>query len=114
MTAVWTPSAAPTVRFGCTVARRQAPRSVDRSLVKRVLRESSRQAMPTLADACRRRAVAVDVVFRLKAARRPSDDMPTWPLRTWRRALRTEADSLLQQLARGLAATAAPLDPANA
>ncbi|MCF0252862.1 MAG: ribonuclease P protein component [Duodenibacillus sp.] len=58
---------APGVRFGFTVGKRNVPRSVDRTLVKRVLRESSREMRPRLEEAFARQGVGLDVVLRVRA-----------------------------------------------
>lgn len=99
MTAAWNPAAAPRVRFGITVGRRNARRAVDRALVKRVVREASRHAAAELEAACGARGVQLDVTFRLKAPR-PVAAPPS--MTVWRRELRTEADALLSRLARHL------------
>lgn len=96
MSAAWTPSEVPAVRFGFTVGKRYARRAVDRALVKRVLREASRHAVGDLERRCAERGMRLDVAFRLKAA------PPEAPKTHWRRALRAEADSLLDRLARHL------------
>lgn len=99
MTAAWSPSPLPVVRFGVTVGRRNARRAVDRALVKRVVREASRHAAAGLEAACGRAQWRLDVAFRLKAARPAAAGTSTT---AWRRALRSEADSLLQRLQRHL------------
>jgi ribonuclease P protein component len=102
MTAAWFPASAPAVRFGATVGRRQAPRAVDRTLVKRILREASRAAVPAITAVCARRGLRADVTFRLKAARRGTADAES--MRAWRRTLRREADGLLAQFEQHLGA----------
>jgi len=97
MTAAWARSELPAVRFGFTVGKRNARRAVDRALVKRILREASRQAADDLERRCAARGLKLDVAFRLKA---PPDDAATST--TWRRTLRMEAHSLLESLARQL------------
>lgn len=93
----------PPTRFGFTVGKRNARLSVDRNLVRRVLREAARHAAPAL-DA----AVApgrIDIVLRLKSALPPKSSAARVRLRA---DLRAEADSLLAQLTAALrAATAA-------
>jgi ribonuclease P protein component len=102
MTAAWSPSEHPAVRFGVTVGKRNARRAVDRNLVKRILREAGRHAAPALDLACAARGLRLDVAFRLKTSRdRPAEAQP--PLTAWRRALRDEADHLLDRLGRHLA-----------
>lgn len=103
MTAAWSPGAPPAVRFGMTVGKRNARRAVDRALVKRILREASRQAAPALERTCARRGLRLDVAFRLKASRDRAAEGQRLSLVAWRRALRDEADSLLDRLDRHLA-----------
>ena len=103
MTAAWFPSERAVVRFGATVGKRNARRAVDRNLVKRILRESARSAAPRLEAECARRGLRLDVSFRLKASRdRVADGSPA-ALTAWRRALREEADALLDRLGRHVA-----------
>ena len=102
MTAAWSSSEQPAVRFGVTVGKRNARRAMDRNLVKRILREAGRHAAPALELTCARRGLRLDVAFRLKAARdRAGQGQPA--LTAWRRALRDEADTLLDRLNRHLA-----------
>lgn len=102
MTAAWSSSEQPAVRFGVTVGKRNARRAMDRNLVKRILREAGRHAAPALELTCARRGLRLDVAFRLKAARdRAAQGQPA--LAAWRRALRDEADTLLDRLNRHLA-----------
>jgi len=103
MTAAWFPSEQAAVRFGATVGKRNARRAVDRNLVKRVLREASRAAAPQLEAACAQRGLRLDVSFRLKSSRDRAADQPRAALAVWRRALREEADALLDRLGRHLA-----------
>lgn len=98
MNAAWTRSAEPVVRFGFTVGKRNARRAVDRALVKRILREASRHAAAGLERQCAARGVRLDVAFRLKSALGDAAARST----VLRRALRAEADSLLDGLARQL------------
>ncbi|MGZ8274744.1 MAG: ribonuclease P protein component [Burkholderiaceae bacterium] len=102
MTAAWSSNDVPAVRFGVTVGKRNARRAVDRAVVKRILREAGRHAAPALGFSCARRGLRLDVAFRLKALRdRTAPGQPT--LTEWRRALRQEADALLERLGRHLA-----------
>jgi len=98
MSAAWTRSEEPAVRFGFTVGKRNARRAVDRALVKRILREASRNAADDLERRCAARGVRLDVAVRLKAPLAGAAASTT----QWRRALRNEADSLLEGLARHL------------
>ncbi|MCX7902148.1 MAG: ribonuclease P protein component [Burkholderiaceae bacterium] len=77
------------VRFGFTIGRRYARRAVDRTLVKRVLREAARHALPQLGAVARHR---VDVLLRVTAS------LPPGSRRTVKRLLRAEADALLTRL----------------
>jgi ribonuclease P protein component len=90
------PDAEP-VRFGFTVSRRQARRAVQRALVKRVLREAARNAAGALRPLAADRTV--DVVLRLRSPLPGPSEMSRAQLK---RSLRTEADSLIGQLARHL------------
>ncbi len=85
------------VRVGVTAGKRQARRAVERSLVKRVLREAARHALATLDAAAGERRV--DLVLRLKAPV-PSADLMSRA--RFKRELRAEADALLAQLAGAL------------
>jgi RNase P protein component len=95
MSAAWTRSEVPAVRFGFTVGKRNARRAVERALVKRILREASRHAADDLERRCAARGVRLDVAFRLKA---PLADAAANMARL-RRELRSEADTLLEGLA---------------
>jgi ribonuclease P protein component len=105
MTAAWTAAAeARPVRLGVTVGKRLARRSIDRALVKRIVREAFRHASPALDRAALRAGAAIDVSLRLRsplvdpgAPGRPAQ-MPL------RRALRADADELLAVLATRLSA----------
>lgn len=85
------------VRFGFTVARRQARRAVQRTLVKRVLREAARSAAATLCPIAMDRRI--DIVLRLRSPL-PGRCQMSWA--QLKRSLRAEADSLIAQLARHL------------
>jgi ribonuclease P protein component len=103
MTAAWFPSEQAAVRFGATVGKRNARRAVDRNIVKRILREAARRAAPQLEAACAQRGLRLDVSFRLKSSRDRAAEGPRASLTVWRRALREEADALLDRLGRHLA-----------
>lgn len=86
------------IRFGFTVGKRNARRSVDRVLVKRILREAARHAAPELLP---RATQAVDVSLRLKRPLpRAGRDIG---LATLKSSLRADADALLAELGRQLA-----------
>lgn len=89
-------------RVGLTVGKRNARRAVDRALIKRVLRESARHALPVLDAAAAPRRI--DVVLRLKAPLPARESIARAELK---RQMRHEADSLLAQLAGWLRASAA-------
>ncbi|MFN9480146.1 MAG: ribonuclease P protein component [Betaproteobacteria bacterium] len=93
------PAATPAapLRCGWIVPKRYARRAVDRNLVKRILRESARQAAAGL-DAA---GAPLDVIVRLRAVLPPVARAPRAPLR---RAWRTEADTLFAALTRRLLA----------
>jgi ribonuclease P protein component len=100
ISAAWTAAgaisdSAASVRFGVTVGKRNARRSVDRALVRRIVREACRQH----ASAFERCAVPqrIDISLRLRS---PLVDAQGEPLamRSWRRQVRTEADALLQDV----------------
>ena len=99
MTAAWCRADAPSVRFGITVGKRNARRAVDRALVKRIVRESSRHAAPSLEEQCRQRGLRLDVAFRLKSPRAAGEPS----MNAWRGVLRAEADGLLERLHRHVA-----------
>ena len=101
ITAAWvTPAVdepAGSVRFGVTVGKRNARRSVDRALIKRIVREACRHYAAAF-DGCAAQASArIDVALRLKS---PLVDAHGAPLamRVWRRQVRADADDLLQQV----------------
>ena len=54
------------LRFGITVGKKNAHRSVDRALVKRILREAARQQAPDLVARLRELGVGLDVSLRLR------------------------------------------------
>jgi ribonuclease P protein component len=85
------------LRFGLTVARRQARRAVQRVMVKRVLREAVRDAAAELRPLTRDRSV--DLVLRLRSPL-PGASQMSWT--HLKRSLRSEADALIAQLVRHL------------
>ena len=54
------------VRIGLTVGKRNVARSVDRVLVKRVMRENVRIALPFLREECFSRRIGLDVSLRIR------------------------------------------------
>jgi ribonuclease P protein component len=97
MTAYWAATERPGVRLGLTISRKMARRAVDRTLVKRIVREAFRHRAAPLLRAAGHAGQRVDVVVRLKRtvaagiSGRPSQ-------RHWRRELRESADALLSTL----------------
>ena len=65
------------VRFGFTVGKRNVPLSVDRALVKRVMREVARHALPDLQAQCRDLGIGVDVSLRFRSPLRTTAEMVT-------------------------------------
>ena len=83
------------VRFGVTVGKRNARRSVDRTLVKRIVREACRHQAAGFETCAGKASVRVDIVLRLKAPLVGADGAPL-AMRRWRRQVRAEADDLLE------------------
>lgn len=79
------------VRFGFTVGKRNVPLSVDRALVKRILREVARHSLPVLAERCSQLGVGLDVSLR------------------WRTPLRTTGVKVAEGDAKALARRSASL-----
>lgn len=99
MTAAWTAIAgARRVRLGVTVGKRLARRSIDRALVKRIVREAFRHAAPALECAARPAGFAVDVSVRLRSSVDPGAPR-RMSLANLRRSVRADADGLLTALA---------------
>lgn len=92
--------AAARVRFGLTVGKKMARRSVDRVLVKRILREAARHAAPDIATAA---PSGFDIVLRLKA---PLPAREATTRTALKRDLRADADTLLRRFRERLAAGA--------
>ncbi len=96
------------VRFGVTVGKRNARRSVDRALIKRIVREACRHQAAFFEAQAARASACIDVAVRLKS---PLVDMhgEALAMRAWRRQVRAEADDLLRdtlaQLAHRTSAT---------
>jgi ribonuclease P protein component len=95
-------TAARRVRFGLTVGKRLARRSVDRVLIKRILREAARHMAPRLTEVA---TVDYDVVLRLKA---PLPERSTISRGQLKRALREDADAVLRRFGDRLAADKSP------
>jgi ribonuclease P protein component len=89
---------APRVRFGLTVGKKMARRSVDRMLVKRILREAARHSGPEISAAS---PSGLDIVLRLKAPLPPRESTTRVALK---RALRDDAETLLHRFRERLSA----------
>jgi ribonuclease P protein component len=85
------------VRFGVTVGKRNARRSVDRALVKRIVREACRHRAAAFEDCAAQGSARIDVALRLKAPLVNEEGAPL-AMRAWRRQVRAEADGLLQEV----------------
>ena len=91
----WAPAAGVSrVRFGVTVGTRNARRSVDRALVKRIVREACRHQAAAFETCAGKASARVDIVLRMKAPLVDADGAPL-AMRRWRRQVRAEADDLL-------------------
>lgn len=101
--AAWTAAELTGVRFGVTVGRRNARRAVDRTLVKRIVREACRHQASAFERCAAQAAVRIDVAVRLKSALVDASAQPL-AMTQWRRQLRDEADALLQTMLAELAA----------
>ena len=56
------------VRFGFTVGKHNVPRSVDRALVKRLMRECVRHALPTIVENCKEHQVGAEISLRMRSS----------------------------------------------
>lgn len=54
------------VRFGFTVGKHNVPRSVDRALAKRVLREVARHTLPEIKALCIDKQIGLDINLRVR------------------------------------------------
>ena len=83
------------VRFGVTVGKRNARRSVDRALIRRIVREACRHQAASFEAEAARRGACIDVAVRLKS---PLVDIhgEALAMRAWRCQVRAEADDLLR------------------
>ena len=54
------------VRFGFTVGKKNVRRSVDRVLVKRVMRECARVILPQIRDVCVKQGLGLDISLRYR------------------------------------------------
>lgn len=85
------------VRFGVTVGKRNARRSVDRTLVKRIVREACRHRAAAFEDCAAQASARIDIALRLKAPLVNEHGAPV-AMRVWRRQIRADADSLLEEV----------------
>ena len=85
------------VRFGVTVGKRNARRSVDRTLVKRIVREACRRRAAAFEDCAAQASARIDIALRLKASLVNEHGAPV-AMRVWRRQIRADADSLLEEV----------------
>ena len=89
------------LRFGITVGKKNAHRSVDRALVKRILREAARQQAPDLVARLSELGVGLDVSLRLRV---PLNSVPgrDQGVRALRAELGRDAELLVSQVSRRL------------
>jgi hypothetical protein len=85
-------------KFGFTVGKRNARRSIDRNRVRRLLRESARHAARAVRQACAERGIGVDVVLRLKSPLPHPAPAAHGGWSEWKREVRAECDALLLAL----------------
>ena len=100
LSATWTDAAAAAtaagpVRFGVTVGKRNARRSVDRALIRRIVREACRHQAGAFETRAAQGAIRIDVVLRLKAPLTNSAGRAL-AMTQWRRQVRIEANALLE------------------
>ena len=96
------------MRFGVTVGKRNARRSVDRVLVKRIVREACRHRAGEFENHAVQASARIDIALRLKSPLVDANGSPL-AMRAWRRQVRAEADDLLQEvLARAARRLTAP------
>ncbi len=98
------------VRFGFTVGKRNVPLSVDRALVKRILREESRQTLPALRKDCERFGIGLDVSLRFRVPLRTTGARVT--LGQARELVRRSTRLCLSAMRRRLEGAARALDGA--
>ncbi|HVG03653.1 MAG TPA: ribonuclease P protein component [Burkholderiaceae bacterium] len=109
--AAWEPAngdAVGRVRFGVTVGKRNARRSVDRALIKRVVREACRHYAAPFEDCATQGSARIDIALRLKSSLVDAHGAPL-SMRAWRRQVRTDANDLLQAALTHIARRLAPL-----
>lgn len=86
------------IRLGITVGKKNAQRSVDRALVKRVLRESFRLHRSALYLSLTRVSQGVDLSFRLSAPFSVAMEEADNSLTSVKKLFRRNADDLLQKI----------------
>lgn len=98
------------LRFGITVGKRNAPRSVDRALIKRILREAARHQAPNLLPLLREAGSGLDVSLRLKE---PLHQIAGFDagVTALKKALHEDANLLMQDLSRRSAGKLRSLQP---
>lgn len=84
----------PKVRFGFTVGKKFAIRSVDRNLIKRLLRESARINSAAFSTLAEQTNVGFDISLRLKKG----VVLPVTSLKSFKKEIRSDADFLLKNL----------------
>lgn len=92
------PEASGVLRFGVTVGKKNAPRAVDRVLVKRILRESARIQAPILCELLAQRELGLDVSLRLKVPLITIGDRSA--VHALKKTLREDADRVLREVCR--------------
>jgi ribonuclease P protein component len=100
--AAWTvpgipPSNACRVRFGVTVGKRNARRAVDRTLIKRIVREACRHRAGEFERCAAEARAGIDVTLRLKSSL-TDENGRALTVTQWRRQVRVECDALLERL----------------
>ncbi len=85
------------LRFGFTVGKKFAANSVDRNLVRRILRETARHRIGVFSERILQKNFGLDVCLRLV---RKIDENPALPKTTGalKKVLRADADALLENL----------------
>ena len=92
------------VRFGFTVGKRNVPLSVDRALVKRVMREVARYSLPDIQKQCRNLDIGIDISLRYRSSLRTTGGQVT--LSAAKRSVRRSAQLCLQALCKRLKSVA--------
>ena len=82
------------VRYGFTVGKKFAVRSVDRNLVKRLLRESARSNSAAFEALAEEKKVGLDINLRLKK----KYIFPAQSLKSLKQEIRADADLLMKNL----------------